>query len=52
MSGTGNLTLKAEVGALLTELGVDPVSYTGGTLATKSPITGETIAHVDRKSVV
>src|SRR6266702_8058999 len=46
MSGTRNLTLKAEVGALLTELGVDPVSYTGGTLATKSPITGELVAHV------
>jgi aldehyde dehydrogenase (NAD+) len=45
-AGTGNLTLKAEVGALLTELGVDPNSYTGGTLAAKSPITGETVAHV------
>ena len=46
MSGTGNRTLKAEVGALLTELGVDPVTYTGGTLAARSPITGETVAHV------
>src|ERR1700737_1838617 len=42
----GNLTLKADVDALLLELGVDPNSYTGGTLAAKSPITGETVAHV------
>ena len=26
----GNLSLKAEVDALLVELGVEPVSYTGG----------------------
>jgi hypothetical protein len=45
-AGTGKLTLKAEVGALLTELGVEPVRYTGGTLAAKSPINGETVAHV------
>ena len=38
--------LKAEVGALLTELGVDPVRYTGGSLPAKSPITGETVANV------
>jgi aldehyde dehydrogenase (NAD+) len=42
-AGTGNLALKAEVGVLLTELGVEA---TGGTLAAKSPITGETVAHV------
>ena len=42
----GNLSLKAEVDALLVELGVDPLSYTGGTLVAKTPITGETVAHV------
>ena len=42
----GNLSLKAEVDALLVELGVEPVSYTGGTLVAKTPITGETVAHV------
>jgi len=43
---TGNLPLKAEVDALLVELGVDSVRYTGGTLVAKTPITGETVAHV------
>ena len=42
----GNLSLKAEVDALLVELRVEPVSYTGGTLVAKTPITGETVAHV------
>src|ERR1700721_1311635 len=42
----GNLSLKAEVNALLVELGVEPVSYTGGTLVARTPITGETVAHV------
>jgi aldehyde dehydrogenase (NAD+) len=42
----GNLSLKAEVDALLAELGVEPISYTGGTLVAKTPITGETVAHV------
>src|ERR1700692_415248 len=41
-----NLSLKAEVDTLLVELGVEPVSYTGGTLVAKTPITGETLAHV------
>ena len=41
-----NLSLKAEVDALLVELGVDPASYTDGTLVAKTPITGETVAHV------
>jgi aldehyde dehydrogenase (NAD+) len=45
-AGTGKLTRKAEVDELLTELGVEPIRYTGGTLAAKSPITGETVAHV------
>jgi aldehyde dehydrogenase (NAD+) len=41
-----NLSLKADVNALLVELGVEPISYTGGTLVAKTPITGETVAHV------
>ena len=41
-----NLSLKAEVDTLLLELGVEPISYTGGTLVAKTPITGETVAHV------
>ena len=42
----GNLTLKADVDALLLELGVEPVRKNGGTLVAKTPITGETVAHV------
>jgi L-aminoadipate-semialdehyde dehydrogenase len=42
----GNLTLKAGVDALLLELGVEPARYNGGTLVAKTPITGETVAHV------
>ncbi|HTO61841.1 MAG TPA: aldehyde dehydrogenase family protein, partial [Bradyrhizobium sp.] len=38
--------LGAEVARLLGELGVDPASRTGGTLAARSPITGEIVAHV------
>src|SRR6202041_2567377 len=41
-----NLSLKPEVDTLLVELGVEPTSYTGGTLVAKTPITGETVAHV------
>lgn len=41
-----DLSLKAEVDALLIELGVEPVSYTGGTLVARTPISGETVAHV------
>jgi len=41
-----NLSLKPEVDTLLVELGVEPASYTGGTLVAKTPITGETVAHV------
>jgi len=41
-----NLSLKADVNALLVELGVEPIGYTGGTLVAKTPITGETVAHV------
>ena len=43
---TKDLSLKADVDALLVELGVEPVSYTGGTLVARTPITGETVAHV------
>ena len=41
-----NLSLKSEVDALLRELGVDPISHSGGTLVARTPITGETVAHV------
>ena len=43
-------SLTAETGALLAQLGVERTRYTGGTLATRSPITGETVAHVDEIS--
>src|SRR5580658_2911411 len=43
---TENLSLKAEIDTLLVELGVEPISYSGGTLVAKTPITGETVAHV------
>ena len=42
----GNLVLKADVEALLLELGVEPVRHGGDTLAAKTPITGETVAQV------
>jgi aldehyde dehydrogenase (NAD+) len=41
-----NLSLKSEVDALLLELGVDPISHSGGKLVARTPITGETVAHV------
>src|SRR6202050_1933252 len=41
-----DLLLKPDVDTLLVELGVEPISYTGGTLVAKTPITGETVAHV------
>ena len=41
-----NLSLKPEVDTLLVELGVEPISYAGGALVAKTPITGETVAHV------
>jgi len=40
------LSLKSEVDALLLQLGVDPIRHSGGTLVSKTPITGETVAHV------
>jgi hypothetical protein len=41
-----NLLLKPEVDTLLVKLGVESISYAGGTLVAKTPITGETVAHV------
>jgi aldehyde dehydrogenase (NAD+) len=38
--------LGAEVARLLGELGVAAARYTGGTLAARTPITGEVVAHV------
>jgi len=46
MPSAQNLSLKAEVDALLAELGVAPVRHSGGTLVAKTPITGEIVAHV------
>jgi len=43
---SGTISLKSEVDALLLQLGVDPLSHHGGTLVAKTPITGETVAHV------
>ncbi|MCU1250398.1 MAG: L-aminoadipate-semialdehyde dehydrogenase [Edaphobacter sp.] len=40
------MTIKHEVEALLTRLGVPVTAYTGGDLTTRTPITGEIIAHV------
>jgi aldehyde dehydrogenase (NAD+) len=40
------MTLKSEVEAVLTQLGVPSTAYTGGTLATHTPITGEVIAQL------
>ncbi|MBR0795344.1 aldehyde dehydrogenase family protein [Bradyrhizobium jicamae] len=40
-------SLAAETDALLAQLGVERISYTGGATATRSPITGEIIAHID-----
>ena len=40
-------SLAAETDALLATLGVARNGYTGGTLAARSPITGEIIAHVN-----
>jgi aldehyde dehydrogenase (NAD+) len=39
-------SLAADVTALLTALGVDKARFTGGSLPARSPITGETVAHV------
>ncbi|MBP1852022.1 L-piperidine-6-carboxylate dehydrogenase [Rhizobium halophytocola] len=41
-----NLKLAAEVRAILTDLGVKAETLTGGSLAVRSPITGETIANL------
>jgi aldehyde dehydrogenase (NAD+) len=38
--------LAPQVKALLTDLGVDPARYTGGSLPARSPVTGEIVANV------
>nr|WP_315205324.1 aldehyde dehydrogenase family protein [uncultured Albidiferax sp.] len=43
-------SLPHEVDQLLQRLGVPRATYTGGTLAVRSPITGETIAHLPQTS--
>ncbi|KXV35115.1 aldehyde dehydrogenase, partial [Gluconobacter oxydans] len=43
-------SLRCEVAALLDSLGVSPDLYTGGSLAVKSPLTGEVIAEVSEVS--
>lgn len=43
---TMTASLRCEVAALLDSLGVSPDLYTGGSLAVKSPLTGEVIAEV------
>ena len=40
------MTIATETIALLTRLGVDPKTLSGGDLAGRTPVTGETIAHV------
>jgi aldehyde dehydrogenase (NAD+) len=40
------MTIQQEVQTLLTELGVPATAYTDGTLTVRTPITGETIAHL------
>ncbi len=47
---TSNLTVAAEVRALLADLGVAPSAYTDGALTVRSPITGESIGAVQRTS--
>ncbi|MEO6853854.1 MAG: aldehyde dehydrogenase family protein, partial [Rhodoferax sp.] len=42
--------LPAEVDQLLQRLGVTRAAYTSGTLAVRSPITGETIAQLPQTS--
>jgi aldehyde dehydrogenase (NAD+) len=40
------MTIQHEVATILTNLGVPTTAYTGGDLITRTPITGEIIAHV------
>ena len=44
-------SLRAEVSTLLARIGVAPISYSEGTLAVRSPITGEEVASVKGASV-
>ena len=51
MSATPVATsLVSEVDQLLQRLGVPRTAYTGGTLAARSPITGEVLAQVPQQS--
>src|SRR5882757_10802518 len=40
------MTIQQEVEAILTQLGVPPTAYTGGTLSSHTPLTGEVIAQL------
>ncbi|MGL3110302.1 L-piperidine-6-carboxylate dehydrogenase [Bradyrhizobium sp. BR 1432] len=46
-----NIDLASEIGTLLSTLGVDRGSYTKGSLAVRTPITGKVIAEVQETSV-
>ncbi|WP_323039288.1 aldehyde dehydrogenase family protein [Gemmobacter sp.] len=48
---TKNLTVSQEAAEILARLGVDKAAYTGGTLASFSPVTGEQIAALPVASV-
>ena len=48
---TKNLTVSQEAAEILARLGVDKAAYTGGTLASFSPVTGEQIATLPVASV-
>ncbi|YBV96444.1 aldehyde dehydrogenase family protein [Phyllobacteriaceae bacterium JZ32] len=47
---TTKIDVKRETAALLEKLGVNPAAYTGGTLASFTPVTGEQIASVKAHS--
>ena len=40
------MTYAREIDSLLSAMGVAPAAYTGGTIAARSPISGEVLAHV------
>ena len=44
------MTVKSETQAILSKLGVPEKGYTGGTMATRSPVTGETVASLPETS--
>ncbi|OLP60365.1 aldehyde dehydrogenase [Xaviernesmea oryzae] len=47
---TKPLDLKSETAALLAALGVDSAAFTGGDMASRTPVTGEVIAHLPTDS--